>query len=451
VNIAPYPKEISRMTTGVFANQLTGKYSYNVDYYKLGAWGRASEQHRVGQWVVTGSREYVSNGPSVRDYVNGWGLLYFMPIGGHYNDSGITINSNANWAKIFGPWALYFNTGESAEACWQDAKNQALAEARAWPYSWLTAPGIYQPRSQRASITGKLIIHDKLRPGASADGAWVGLAAPDSGNDNAKDNWQFQSDGYQYWVQAEPDGTFNIPEVQTVSPFGGEATYQLYAYSAGTNRATGCVGEFSTGPFTFGAGTTNLGTLTWNVPHQGASLAWEIGYPNRTADKFRHGDDYARPDLWNNLASEFSDPLEYTVGVSDWSHDWNYAQFGYQKTGKWVEWPWRIHFTLTNAPVAGNATLVLACASVNDNVSIRIQVNDEDRAFTIIHPAIQGGNAVMRQGIRAKYDVERVSIPASLLKNAANTITLVTDRPGSFAHVMYDYLSLELPAVPEVR
>jgi len=27
------------MTTGVFSNQLTGKYSYNVDYYKLGTWG----------------------------------------------------------------------------------------------------------------------------------------------------------------------------------------------------------------------------------------------------------------------------------------------------------------------------------------------------------------------------------------------------------------------------
>ena len=445
VNIPGFPKEISRMTSGVFSNQLTGKYSYNVDYSKLGTWGRASDKQPVGQWVVTGSPEYISNGPTVRDYVNGWGLLYIMPVGGHYNDAGVNVSNQANWSKIFGPWALYFNSEASGAASWQDAKNQALAEQQAWPYAWLTQPAIYQPRSQRATVTGKLMIHDAFRPGASAAGAWVGLAAPDSGKENAPDNWQFQADGYQYWVQAAADGTFTLPNVQTLSTYGGPATFQLYAFSAGTNRLTGCVGEFSTGPFTFQSGPTNLGTLTWTVPHQGASLAWEIGYPNRTADKFRHGDDYAKPDLWKNLADEFFNPLEYTVGVSDWSKDWNYAQCGYLKDGHWTPWKWRIHFSLTNAPVSGEATLTLACASANQ-VSILIYVNDESKDLTVIHPAIQGGNALMRQGIHAKYDVEHVRIPMSRLHNGTNTITLVTARPDSFAHVMYDYLSLELPS-----
>jgi rhamnogalacturonan endolyase len=214
------------------------------------------------------------------------------------------------------------------------------------------------------------------------------------------------------------------------------------------------VGEFSTGPFTFNSGPTNLGTLIWNVPHQGASLAWEIGYPNRTADKFRHGDDYATPDLWKNFANEFSNPLEYTVGVSDWSKDWNYAQCGYLKDGKWTEWPWRIHFNLTNAPASGEATLTLACAGADPDygrtpptdVAIRIYVNDEDNELTRVVPAIQGGNAVVRQGIHAKYDVERVSIPMSRLHNGTNMITLVTSHPNQCSHVMYDYLSLELPA-----
>ena len=440
---------VYRMTTGVFSNQLNGKYSYNIDYYKHGAWGRASDKNKVGQWVVLGSHEYMES--TICDYVNDGNALYIMPIGNHYNDAHLNVNSNANWTKIFGPWALYFNSGENGDACWQDAKNQALAEEQAWPYAWLTARGVYQPRNQRATVSGKLIIHDKFRPGASADGAWVGLAAPDSGEENATNNWQFQADGYQYWVRAAADGTFTIPNVQTFSTYGGPATFQLYAFSAGTNSTTGCVGEFSTGPFTFNSGPTNLGTLTWNVPHQGASLAWEIGYPNRTADKFRHGDDYATPDLWSSVSKEFSNPLEYTVGVSDWSKNWNYAQFGYLKNGKWSEWPWCIHFNLTNAPASGDATLTLACASVNcdqrhANVAIKIFVNDESKSFTIIHPPIQGGNAVMRQGIHAKYDVERVAISMSQLHNGANTITLVTDRPGSFAHVMYDYLSLELPA-----
>ncbi len=444
---------IDRMTTGVFSNQLIGKYSYSVDYYKLGTWGRASDKNKVGQWVVVGSHEYINNGPTVCDYVNEWGRLNMILIGGHYNDTGINVNSNANYTKVFGPWALYFNSGENGDACWQDAKNQALAEQQAWPYAWLTARAIYQPRNERATVTGKLIIHDKFRPGASAAGAWVGLAAPDSGKENAPDNWQFQADGYQYWVQAAADGTFTIPNVQTFSTYGGPATFQLYAFSAGTNRTTGCVGEFSTGPFTFDSGPTNLGTLTWNVPHQGASLAWEIGYPNRRADKFRHGDEYAKPQLWLNFVSEFSNPLEYTVGASDWSKNWNYAQCGYLKDGNWTEWPWRIHFNLSNPPVSGDATLTLACASADNDhartpkdVAIKIFVNDEDNELTRVVPAIQGGNAVLRLGIHAKYDVERVSIPMSRLHNGANTITLVTVPHNIFAHVMYDYLSLELPA-----
>ena len=244
VAVSNLPKEISRMTTGIFSNQLDGKYSYNVDYAKLGAWGRASDKKQIGEWVVLGSHEYINNGPTVRDYVNGWGLLYMMPVGCHYNDTGVNVSRNANWTKIFGPWALYFNSQTNGAAAWQDARNQALAEQQACPYSWLTNTHVYQPANQRATVTGKLVITDPLRPGASAAGAWVGLAAPDSGAENAADNWQFQSDGYQYWVQAAADGTFTIPNVQTFSPYGGRATYQFYAYSDGTNSATGEIGEF---------------------------------------------------------------------------------------------------------------------------------------------------------------------------------------------------------------
>jgi rhamnogalacturonan endolyase len=67
-----------------------------------------------------------------------------------------------------------------------------------------------------------------------------------------------------------------------------------------------------------------------------------------------------------------------------------------------------------------------------------------------VRPAIDGGNALIREGIHAKYDVEHVSIPMSLLKNGANTITLIqgADRYNrAFFHVMYDYLDLELPGV----
>jgi rhamnogalacturonan endolyase len=75
-------------------------------------------------------------------------------------------------------------------------------------------------------------------------------------------------------------------------------------------------------------------------------------------------------------------------------------------------------------------------------------VNDESHLFKMVNPHIDGGNALIREGIHAKYCVEQIPIPISLLKPNGNTITLVQggdrfDRP--FFHVMYDYLSLELP------
>ena len=56
------------------------------------------------------------------------------------------------------------------------------------------------------------------------------------------------------------------------------------------------------------------------------------------------------------------------------------------------------------------------------------------------------GNALLREGIHAKYCVESVSLPTGRLKNGDNIITLALNGAGSTdAHVMYDYLSLELP------
>jgi rhamnogalacturonan endolyase len=59
---------------------------------------------------------------------------------------------------------------------------------------------------------------------------------------------------------------------------------------------------------------------------------------------------------------------------------------------------------------------------------------------------VGGGNALIREGIHAKYGVNYVTIPVSRLQVGANTITLVQGRSaGRGDHVMYDYLSLEMP------
>ena len=448
VNVNGLPKEIFQATTGLFNGQLYGKYSYTFDYPQLGAWGRASDVNQVGEWILNPSGEYMNNGPTMCEYSHGEGLMYNNIVSNHYDNVGITVAANVAWTKTFGPWALYFNSQSTGDLSWQDAKTQSLAEKGAWPYSWLNNAA-YATAAQRATVTGHLVINDALRPGVSAAGAWVGLAAPDSGAENAPDNWQFQAADYQYWVQADANGTFTIPNVRATDSFGNPANYQLYAYSAGTSQGTGAVGEFSTPLGSLTANTTkNLGTLTWSVPHSGTSLVWEIGIPDRTAAEFKHGDEYAKPNLWANFNTEFSNPLEYNVSDNNWATALNYVH-SVDNVGLTSPWKWHINFNLSSV-VSGTYYLTIAYAAPSSIQVIR--VNDDSTILTTFTPdnADPGATTYIREGIHSKYSIAHIAIPSSKLHVGANFITLDHEYHSTHATAcfMYDYIDLEAPAPP---
>jgi rhamnogalacturonan endolyase len=233
-------------------------------------------------------------------------------------------------------------------------------------------------------------------------------------------------------VKTDAAGNFKIPFVRP-------GAYTLSAF------LTGAVGEFTQTGVQVGAGTdTPLGAVTWNVPHKGSSIAWEIGVPDRTASKFRHGNDYFHGYVWQNFSKEWPNPLDYTIGKSNPATDWNYAQTAYVQGTQISPWKWRIHFTLAAVPAAGDATLTLAIASAQ-HASINVYANDESKPVATVKPSIQGGNALLRESIHAKYCVEYVPIPVGKLKPGGNTITLEFPAArGADAHVMYDYLNLEM-------
>ncbi|HEU6448050.1 MAG TPA: polysaccharide lyase family protein [Verrucomicrobiae bacterium] len=446
------PKEVIQYTTGVFAGSTNGKYSYTFDYPKLGTFGMASDTNKIGLWYVAGGHEYQNNGPTACEYSGGiGGLITFEPLIAHYGNTGLTVSTNEDFYKVYGPWLFYINSQTNGYACWQDAQAQVTAEVQAWPYAWLTN-SFYQSKNQRATVSGKLVINDPLRPQANAAGAWVGLAAPDANLENDPNDWQWQSDGYQFWTQCDADGNFTLPPVTTFSPYGTNATYELYAYCAGTN---GSVGQFQTGPFTFAPGAvTNLGTLTWNVPHKGAKIAWEIGYPDRTAAEFRHGDDYSIPGLWIGFSDEFSNPMTYTIGANSWT-DWNYVQGAYWTNGVANNMVWTVQFVLTNLPASGNVTLNTVWAGTY-SAAIRMWVNDPNMTgsyFRDFYPNIPFPNGVnadslVRQGIHDKYGIDHTAIPVGKFVNGTNTITLVQRRgtAATVSYVFYDYLDLEYGA-----
>ena len=463
INIATnmaLPQEIVHYQTGIFAGCTNGKYSYTFDYPKLGTFGMASDINQMGIWYIAGGHEFQNNGPTACEYSGGiGGLITFEPLIAHYGNTGLTVSSNAAFNKVYGPWLFYVNSQANGVSCWQDSQQQVLAEHSAWPYAWLVNTN-YQSANQRATVTGRLVINDPLRPQANVAGAWVGLAAPDSGLENDPNDWQWQSDGYQFWTQCDTNGNFALPPVTTFSPYGTNAVYELYAYCAGTN---GSVGQFQTGPFSFAPGTvTNLGTLNWNVPHQGSNILWEIGYPDRTAAEFRNGDRYAIPALWLSFPSQFPNPMTYTVGSSSWSNDWNYVQGAYIGYGVSNGIPfaylsnmiWNIKFNLPQKPVGGNIVLNTVWAGAN-GAAIQVFVNNTNATGTpfrdfypnISFPSGVTADSLIRQGIHDKYGIDHTSIPVSNFVAGTNYITLVQRRAVSALadYVFYDYLDLELP------
>jgi rhamnogalacturonan endolyase len=170
----------------------------------------------------------------------------------------------------------------------------------------------------------------------------------------------------------------------------------------------------------------------------GSKIAWEIGIPDRTAAEFRHSKDYWLPYLFTRFSSEFSNPLVYDTAKGNWSTAINYAQSNYNKQ----PWPWQLNFDL-HEPPKSDATLTIAFAGSNQ---AKLDIHINDHKLESIYPPNQGGNALLREGVHAKYGLSYVTIPAKDLKAGRNAITLTQAKvEGDASHVMYDYINLELP------
>jgi len=421
--------EIVQLTTGPWAGKFDCKYDYNADYHITPFWGHADSRSGLGAWMVFGSHEWFNDGPTKQDLTAADRILHVHFGMNHYHSEPTAIAEGEEWSKTYGPFLLYLNQEQGgAVAAVQDAKRQTGEETAAWPYAWMPPSVDFPPAAERGQATGTFRISDPAKPALTSANAWIGLSQPDPGG-----NWQFESKRYQYWSRVSADGRFTIPHVRP-------GTYTLSAF------ADGAFGEFEKTGVEIKAGTTtNLSEITWNIPRDRGNLIWEIGLPNRRADEFRHGDDYFQGYLWKNFHKEFSNPLDYHIGRSVPAKDWNYAQTSYpDATGKPGPWNWRIHFDLEHPPAA-EATLTIGIASA-DRARLSIFSNENPKPFHSFDPKINGGNALLREGIHAKYSYYRIRVPADNLRKGSNTLTLAQTRVHNPRyHIMYDALSLEVP------
>jgi hypothetical protein len=226
--IATPIKEISFFRNGTWANKGESKYTYNATYEDIGAFGFASDIHKLGAWTVLGSFEYYNDGPRKQDLTGLEAGMTHHFGRNHYGDTGIHVAAGESWSKVFGPFLLYLNAGGDGDTLWHDAQQQAATEQAAWPYAWLTGIPEYPSAAERGSVSGKFTVSDKLKPSQTGAHAWIGLTQPPPGLD-----FQSETKNYQYWSHVAPDGSFKIPNARP-----GSSTPSSTARPASTSRTT---------------------------------------------------------------------------------------------------------------------------------------------------------------------------------------------------------------------
>jgi autotransporter-associated beta strand protein len=486
------PKEVSLWTGGIYQGRYEDKYKYSADFGSQRVWGWASVGaggKNVGLWNILGSVEYYNGGPMKRELMSHIGTTILnMTRGGHYGGGSDTSWAAGEvWTHCYGPWFIYCNNvtnsltnpAQAAANLYGDAQAQAAAEQSAWPYAWLTNAA-YAPASNRGTVSGQIVIADAYNPNASAAGLWVGVVQQPSTTDGVYD-FQDWAKPYQFWVKSDTNGNFTIPNVIATN------NYTLYAFGPGA--AGMFMSQHQTGgnpPLTYnlpatpfsvtvtGGGTNNLGIVTWTPTRVGPTV-FEIGYPNRVANKFRHGDDWwvadigpsanAPSPIWSKFLEypfDFPNGVNYVVGQSRWATDWNFCQPAvYTTSGGSLTSTSTINFNLPSAPAGGaQASVYLADASdFSGPIVISVNGNNLGSASGVTstpnaenangyNPAYSGGNqgsdTTVREGIHGCYSDNRVTFPASLLRAGANTITVKMNSGSGDNHIMYDYFRLEL-------
>ena len=453
------------MTTGIHKGEVEHKYDYAAVLAETPAYGWTSSRKRVGLWLINPSQEYIGGGPTKTELtghldVNDGGLptLVNMWLGSHYGGTHVSVAANEEWTKVVGPFAIYCNTTDGHDALWRDALARAETEKSAWPYEWAVDKN-FPGATERASLAGKILLRDRYEPDAKMSNVWVGVSAPDYVRASSTKkfinsgfppeiDWQRDAKFYQFWARADDAGNFAIHHVRA-------DRYTLHVI------ADGVMGEFALTNVMVGTGEVkNLGELPWQPKRFGSTL-WQIGIPNRAATEFRHGDDYWHWGLYFDYQKEFPNDVEFFIGRSDWSKDWNYVQpprilsrevevvgeedesgpqLPRDGLGNIHPTTWKISFVLTNQPT-GQATLRLAFCGTHRDCEIRVSVNGKPAGDTGPLPAT---SAMQRDGIRAYWVEKDIGFDARWLRNGTNVVELFSPARRWSQGVMYDCVRLEL-------
>ncbi|XP_057729726.1 rhamnogalacturonate lyase B-like isoform X1 [Arachis stenosperma] len=447
-----------------FKGEVDDKYQYSCDNKDSKVHGWVCMDPAVGFWLITPSNEFRSGGPlkqNLTSHVGPTTLAVFLSA--HYSGEDLVpkFKEGEAWKKVFGPVFIYLNSPndnngdvEPHKMLWEDAKLQMNVEVQSWPYTFPESDD-YPKWYERGIVTGRLLVRERYISDddyIAAKGAYVGLAPPgDVGS------WQRECKNYQFWSEADEDGYFSISNVRA-------GDYNLYAW------VPGFIGDYkyNNSIITIAEGSTTfieLGDLVYEPPRDGPTL-WEIGIPDRTAAEFyvpdpnpkyinklyvNHPQKFRQYGLWERYAELYPDKdLIYTVGVSDYTKDWFFAQVTRKKDDNAYQGTtWQIKFQLSNVNKTGTYKLRLALASATFS-ELQVRVNDPKASRPLFSSGLIGrDNSIARHGIHGLYWLFNVDIQGTKLVEGDNTIFLTQARGNTpFQNIMYDYIRLEGPPQP---
>ncbi|MGC4089642.1 MAG: polysaccharide lyase family protein [Polyangiaceae bacterium] len=415
------PQEVLKYSSGPFADRPGWqKYDNSLEWGEGTVYGWSSSKKSIGLWMINPANEYLPGGPlkteltihdagSKATFLNYWG-------GTHFYGALEGVKAGEFREKALGPWLVYGNatktTGTAGQdELWADAKQRLIRERAAWPYVWETDTK-YPPKSARGSVQGRLSYQDAEQPTASVASAWVGLADPPV---SGAANFEHQAWNYQYWVHADAQGNFSIPNVRP-------GAYTLHAFVRGIHGVY--IGKAS-GVTISAANTTNLGTVAW-LPDRLGPNVWEIGVPDRTPAEFFRGNQPWRYGVSKAFTTDFPSGINYSVGSSDWSKHWNYMQPGGS---------WNVQFNLASVPTnVSGASLVLDVAG-SDGITLTATVN-ATKVGTCSMPFDDG--SIDRDQPHGAFRSCRIAVPLTQLKTGANQLAI-----ASSSNLMWDYVRLE--------
>ncbi|KAL2457168.1 Rhamnogalacturonate lyase family protein [Abeliophyllum distichum] len=438
-----------------FKGEVDDKYQYSCENKDLKLHGWICMDPPLGFWQISPSSEFRSGGPLKQNLTSHVGpTTLAMFISAHYAGLDLVpkFGEGEPWKKVFGPVFMYLNSameGDDSLSLWEDAKKQVLDEVQSWPYSFPESED-FPPSAERGNVSGRLLVKDRYisYDYVPASGAYVGLAPP-----GEIGSWQRECKDYQFWTRADEEGFFFINDIRA-------GDYNLYAW------IPGFIGDYlSEDSITITSGCfIYMGNLVYEPPRNGPTL-WEIGIPDRSAGEFyipdpnpkyinklyvNHPDRFRQYGLWERYAELYPNgDLIYTVGESDYTKDWFFAQVTRKKDDKTYQGTtWQIKFKLDMLNPTGTYKLRLALASAAQaELEVRVNISDENPPL-FSSGLIGSDNAIARHGIHGLYWLFNVDIGGTLLVRGNNIIYLTQANSTSpFQGVMYDYIRLEGPQI----